>query len=306
MDYYRRYVGDYLKKTLDLSLAEDGAYGRLLDHYYAVGAPLPSDFSKLFDIARVRRTAERDAVRRVIEKHFYLAEDGLYHNHRSDQELAQALPKIEKMREVARENGKKGGRPKKPKQVSSANQNGFKHETESGSYPQPELVPTRASQATANHQPPTKSKTYPQQAPPGIETTEPPHTPLALAEAKLNPDTPAAILAAVCVANSIRATAFHPLVVQWASEGVTIERLKSAIATAKQRKGDASIPIAYLDPILGDDSKPAQKPWKNDDAEAEALCAKLGIRTAKPGESREAWHQRIETALAEQARAKIA
>ena len=109
MDYYRRYVADYLSKTVALSMAEDGAYGRMLDWYYANERPLPKDIDRVFALTRARTAAEKKAVTAVLAEHFTLQDDG-YHNRRADSELGVAVPKIEKMREVARENGKKGGR----------------------------------------------------------------------------------------------------------------------------------------------------------------------------------------------------
>lgn len=300
MNYYRRYVGSYLKKTTKISMIEDGAYTRLLDTYYADEKPLNP--GEVYTIARAMNAAERKAVDSVIEKYFRLGEDGLLHNEKADEELGVAIPKMEKQREIGKVNGSKGGRPAKTKV-------GSEKETNLGSKEKPNLVPEKnqtCNQPSAvSHQP--ESKPPSEKRFPGREgTSRPEHEPLALAEARLDPATPAAILASVCVANGIRTTAFHPLVVEWAQLGVTTERLKSAIATARMRKGEAVIPVAYLDPILRDDDKPQIKPWKSDDAEAEALCRKLGVKGAKPGEPREVWHQRIEMALAEQARSRVA
>ena len=41
MNFYKRYIGDYLRDTLRLSMIQDGAYGRLIDVYYAEEKPLP-------------------------------------------------------------------------------------------------------------------------------------------------------------------------------------------------------------------------------------------------------------------------
>ncbi len=60
-------------------------------------------------------------------------------------------------------------------------------------------------------------------------------------------------------ANGIKGNAFHPLVVEWAREGIDAERLKAAIAKARQRPGkeSGSFGCEYLDPILHDETKPA-------------------------------------------------
>lgn len=143
-------------------------------------------------------------------------------------------------------------------------------------------------------------------APKVLETPPGEHEPLSLAEARIDPETPAAILASVCVANGIKATPFHPMLVEWARDGFTAEGIKAAIAKARMRKGEGSIPVAYLDPILRDDSKPIDSAWRQDDGKAEALAMDLGIRGAKTGEDRASFHSRIEQALAERARRQVA
>lgn len=127
MNYYRRYTADYLAKTVGLSMAEDGAYNRLLDWYYANEKPLPAEPDRVFAIARARTKTEKDAVKSVLETMFELNHDG-YHNSRADFELSKAVPRIENIRKAAIENGKKGGRPK---------QSTTKSGTESGSKSKP-------------------------------------------------------------------------------------------------------------------------------------------------------------------------
>lgn len=98
MIYYRRYPGDYLVKTLRLSMIEDGAYGRLLDYYYSSEKPLPSNLEELYDIARATKPEDKKAVKRVLDLKFKLR-DGCYHNVRADAEVSLAMK--------ARENGGK-------------------------------------------------------------------------------------------------------------------------------------------------------------------------------------------------------
>lgn len=97
-------------------MIEDGAYGRLLDSYYATEKAL--DPAKVNNTARATTAAERKAVADVVEAFFYLGEDGLLHNEKADEELGIAIPKLERLREVAHENGKKGGNPKKKEQYN--------------------------------------------------------------------------------------------------------------------------------------------------------------------------------------------
>lgn len=135
------------------------------------------------------------------------------------------------------------------------------------------------------------------------------HQPLPLAEARIDSaeSTPAGTLSAICIANGIRANPFHPLVVEWARDGVTVDGLKNAIATARQRKPPPeNIPPAYLDKILQDRGKPAPDTgWRRDDAKAANLCAELGIPGPKRGEEMPAFHARVEAAIHERARSQV-
>lgn len=85
--------------------------------------------------------------------------------------------------------------------------------------------------------------------------------PLSTEDAKIDGgnDTPAAVLAKVLHSNGLRGNAFHPAVVEWARDGITVDRLKDAIARARQRPGKdkGTFGPEYLTPILYDESKPA-------------------------------------------------
>lgn len=118
MNFYKRYPGDYAKKTSRLTLAQHGAYSLLLDEIYLTEAPLPADLDELYRICRAMTKAEQEAVRVVAERFFPVAGDGLRHNQRATEEIAAAAPAIE----AARLNGQKGGRPRKvPEPVASPN-----------------------------------------------------------------------------------------------------------------------------------------------------------------------------------------
>jgi len=98
MNYYRRFVGDYMRDTMDLSLLEHGAYTVLLDAYYATKKPFSADFESLFRMCRAMSKAERDAVKKVAELFFPIASDGCRHNGRADEEIQAAQDVIEKQR----------------------------------------------------------------------------------------------------------------------------------------------------------------------------------------------------------------
>lgn len=109
MNYYERYCGDYAKKTAKLTLIQHGAYTLLLDEYYSTEEPLSNSIDELYRICRAMTKPEQEAVRAVADRFFPISSDGLRHNDRADEMIAKARPKMD----AARENGKKGGRPRK-------------------------------------------------------------------------------------------------------------------------------------------------------------------------------------------------
>lgn len=110
MNYFELYPGDYLRDTTRLTLTEHGAYLRLLMTYYAEEQPLPSDDTELFVIVCAVSPLEKAAVRKVADRFFPIFSDGLRHSARADAEIEKAQRRIRS----AKENGSKGGRPRKP------------------------------------------------------------------------------------------------------------------------------------------------------------------------------------------------
>lgn len=108
MNYYERHLGDYSKDTAHLTMIEHGAYGLLLDRYYGTEQGIPAD--QAHRIARARTKEEKAAVDIILAEFFQLI-DGLWINKRAKEEIAKSQSKIN----AAKENGKKGGRPKKDK-----------------------------------------------------------------------------------------------------------------------------------------------------------------------------------------------
>lgn len=108
MKFYKRFPGDIMKKTAGLTMAQFGAYDRLIDWCYANEKPV--DPEEVYIITHAQTPADRRDVDRVLSKFFTLTPEG-YRQDRIEEEIADALPRIE----AARENGKKGGRPTKAK-----------------------------------------------------------------------------------------------------------------------------------------------------------------------------------------------
>lgn len=121
MNYYERHLGDYAKDTAHLSIMEHGVYTLLLDRYYSTEHGIPED--QAHRVARARTRDERAAVDAVLSE-FFTLKDGVWVKGRVEEEIVRARKSIE----AARENGKRGGRPKKPDPIPEETQqkpNGF-------------------------------------------------------------------------------------------------------------------------------------------------------------------------------------
>lgn len=97
MRYYAFHVGDYAAATVHLSDAEDLAYRRLLDAYYAREAALPADVVACCRLARATSPAARKAVDAVLREFFEMEADG-WHQERCDADIARYRSKSEKAR----------------------------------------------------------------------------------------------------------------------------------------------------------------------------------------------------------------
>lgn len=85
MNYYKRHIGDYAKKTGHLSPLEHGVYNLILDSYYdrEIG-PTATDAIRW---ARARTDEEKAAVQIVLNEFFKLGEDGRYTQVQVEQNL---------------------------------------------------------------------------------------------------------------------------------------------------------------------------------------------------------------------------
>ncbi len=87
MNYYRRYVGDYQRKTMRLDPTDHGVYDLMLDYYYAEELPLPLELDDIHAICKAIKPEHRKSVTKVLGLYFERREDG-YHNRRADEEIA--------------------------------------------------------------------------------------------------------------------------------------------------------------------------------------------------------------------------
>lgn len=141
VNYYERHLGDYARDTGHLSLLEHGVYTLLLDRCYATEQGIPED--QAYRLARARSEDERAAVDAVLSE-FFTLEDGVWINARVLEEVERYRAKIE----AARENGKKGGRPRKETQPKAKKTQPFPPGSEIETQPKAHQTPD-----TSNTQP---------------------------------------------------------------------------------------------------------------------------------------------------------
>jgi uncharacterized protein YdaU (DUF1376 family) len=103
IDWYKFNYRDYRDETFGLPDAEDLAYRRLIDLYYANEGRIPADKAVLERIVAL----EYDCIEPVLKTYFRRLPDRWAHD-RLDQDLARRKAQAEQ----ARAAGKRGGRPK--------------------------------------------------------------------------------------------------------------------------------------------------------------------------------------------------
>src|SRR5271169_1645008 len=85
--YYRFFVGDYLRDAGHLSLLEHGVYRRLIDIYMVNREALPFDLPRLYRLLHATSKEEQAAVQVVVEEFFRMDGNVLRHR-RCERELA--------------------------------------------------------------------------------------------------------------------------------------------------------------------------------------------------------------------------
>jgi uncharacterized protein YdaU (DUF1376 family) len=144
MHYYKFNIGDYASHTGYLSLLEDLAYRRLLDHYYLQEKPIPNDPDK---VARLIGMRDHSAEGQILAD-FFTLENNEWINKRADEIITEYHANADR----ARANGAKGGRPKKPRDNpagSTGKPNPNPEET--GSKAKHKTLTTKQKPLTNNH-----------------------------------------------------------------------------------------------------------------------------------------------------------
>lgn len=234
MNYYERHLGDYARDTAHLTMIEHGAYGLLLDRCYATEQGIPD--GQAHRLARARTREEKAAVDSVLAEFFTLI-DGHWINRRVTEEIDKAHRRIG----AAKENGKRGGRPKKElsgyenetQQKPSGLFLGYENETQQKAHQAPD---TRHHTKTIEQRIPVESSGQPE-----IEKTR----------AAAVGENSSGALATVLRKHGVTITPQHPVLLAWVKDGFTLQQMLEAVEVARMRKPDPEpIPPNYLDPIL--------------------------------------------------------
>jgi len=104
MHYYQFHIGDYKSHTHHLSIIEDLAFRRLLDHYYLHEQPI-----KQRDIARQIGMKDHEQEVLTVLDEFFLSTENGYINPRADDEIAKYRKFIEDGKRGAAKRWLKGG-----------------------------------------------------------------------------------------------------------------------------------------------------------------------------------------------------
>jgi len=145
MHYYSFNISDFSLSTNHLTLEEEAVYRRLLDYYYSKEKPIPAETQPV--IRRLRLGSHSDTVASILNEFFELDDDG-WHNSRADIEIAAYHDKAE----VARKNGKLGGRPPKNKGLKTQSVI-LANPAETGSKANQELITNNQELITNKHIP---------------------------------------------------------------------------------------------------------------------------------------------------------
>lgn len=114
MNYYKRHLGDYARKTAHLSLLEHGVYNVLLDAYYDRERSLSE--TEAIRFSRARTDEEIQAVKNVLAE-FFFEENGQFSQRHADEVIAD----FHKRQKTNRKLGAIGGK-RNAKRIASENE----------------------------------------------------------------------------------------------------------------------------------------------------------------------------------------
>lgn len=281
MNYYSFHIGDYLTQTAHLSLLEHGAYRRLLDVYYSTEQPLPVDPRAVHRLVMARSKEEKEAVDAILSEFFEQRDDG-WHQHRADHEIA--------LCDKNRDNGKKGGRPRKRENPDETQTEPINNPNETQTKPKqnPDETQTEPNtKAPITHYPLPNTQRCKQPS----SHTDPEDGGTTSAGDGLGGTlgAPGKWLVwfnrehglSLDPSSQLDRKAVWPIFTRWAKAGVTIEQVQQAIERARQTATEPIVSLpAYVDRVLSSQQAPPRPHTANsrqqriDDYAAQAAAAR--------------------------------
>lgn len=156
MNYYHFHIGDFRSGTINMSRQARWIYRDMLDVYYDSEKPLSLDLDVLCDAIGVSTKEERESVERLLRFKFKKTDDGYRH-----EICDEVISDFHQKAEIARSNGKLGGRKKNSQKVPSKKPSGFQMGTDSVHLATPDPARSQANQEpiTNNQEPEEKNTT---------------------------------------------------------------------------------------------------------------------------------------------------
>ncbi|WP_257828060.1 YdaU family protein [Burkholderia glumae] len=142
MHQYLHHIGDFRSGTYSMTRLQRAIYRELLDVYYDKEKPLPLDVAGVCQLVGAFEDAEREIVEWLLRFKFEKTDDGYVHD-----VCERVIAEYRAKADVARENGKSGGRPRKPR---------GNPEKPSGLFQEPSGNPEQTG-SKANHKPITNN-----------------------------------------------------------------------------------------------------------------------------------------------------
>jgi len=133
MHYYQFNIKDYSFATIRMTLMEDLAFRRMLDLFYESEKPLPFELKRIAKL--IGMVDYQEEIRDVLNEFWLETECGWVNSRANDE-----IEKYQAKADTARANGRKGGRPSKPRKTQLVN-----------------LANPEKSESKANHKPITNN-----------------------------------------------------------------------------------------------------------------------------------------------------
>jgi uncharacterized protein YdaU (DUF1376 family) len=254
MNYYPYHIGDFRSGTVNMNRQSRWIYRDMLDVYYDSEKPLTLDLDALCDEIGVESDDERRIVERLLRFKFVKSEDG-YRHETCERIIAEYRAKAE----TAKANGKRGGRPSKPKATQSGSDekpSGFQSGSDPVAIGNPDETGLKTNQEPITNNQNQSTSSLALTVVGATETDrddddfrgKPKMPPVVEPVQELSP---AVRLTVALRELGVSVTSMHPTLLDWVAKGVTLQVATEAVVMARQYKPlPETIPPAYLNTII--------------------------------------------------------